>query len=77
MAKKTIYSDKQRKLCALLVKARKKSGLTQADLARKLGKPQSFIAKYEGGERRLDVIELLEISKVLKADIGDLLKSIS
>jgi len=77
LAKKTIYSEKQRKLCGLLVKARKKSGLTQMDLAQKLGKPQSFIAKYEGGERRLDVIELQEILKILKVDIGDLLKSIS
>jgi len=33
-----------------------------------LGKPQSFVAKYEGGERRLDVVEFATIAKLLKAD---------
>ncbi len=37
-------------------------------LADQLGKPQSFVAKYEGGERRLDVVEFATIAKVLKAD---------
>jgi hypothetical protein len=45
---------------------------------RRLGKPQSFVAKYEGGERRLDVIEFLAVTKALGADaraiIRDLLK---
>lgn len=77
MAKKTIYSDKQRKLCALLVKGRKEAGLTQQELAEKLKKPQSFVAKYEGGERRLDVIELQEIAKALKLDTSLLLKAIA
>ncbi len=77
MAKKTIYSDKQRKLCALLVKGRKDAGLTQRALAEKLQRQQSYIAKYEGGERRLDVIELQEIAKVLKLDVAALLKMIS
>lgn len=77
MAKKSIHSEKQRKLCALLVDSRKKAGLTQQQLAKKLGRPQSFVAKYEGGERRLDVIELQEIAKVLKLDPAVLLKEIS
>jgi transcriptional regulator with XRE-family HTH domain len=76
LAKKTIYSDKQRKLCALLIQGRKNAGLTQQAIAEKLKRPQSFVAKYEGGERRLDVIELQEIAKVLKLDMVDLLKVI-
>ena len=42
--------------------------VTQADLAAALGKPQSYIAKYEGGERRLDVIELLAILDSLEVN---------
>lgn len=74
--KKSIYSEKQRILGDWLVKSRKKAGLTQIELAKKLGKPQSFVAKYEGGERRLDVIELLEIAYILGADVKTILKKI-
>ncbi len=75
--KKTIYSEKQSKLCALLKKARLKSGLTQQDLAKKLDKPQSFVAKYEGGERRLDVVELIEIAGILSIPVKNIIKQIS
>ena len=74
--KKSIYSEKQRILGDWLVKSRKKAGFTQIELAQKLGKPQSFVAKYEGGERRLDVIELLEIARILGADVGIILKKL-
>jgi transcriptional regulator with XRE-family HTH domain len=51
-----------------LVGARKAAGLTQQALARLLKKPQSFVAKYEGGERRLDVVEFVAIARALGAD---------
>ena len=51
-----------------MVGARKAAGLTQHALARRLKKPQSFVAKYEGGERRLDVVEFIAISRALGAD---------
>jgi transcriptional regulator with XRE-family HTH domain len=51
-----------------MVGARKAAGLTQHALARRLKKPQSFVAKYEGGERRLDVVEFIRISRALDAD---------
>jgi len=47
--------------------------LTQTDLSRQLRKPQSFVAKYETGERRLDLIELLQILRALDAEIEPLL----
>jgi len=44
------------------------SGVRQQALAKKLGRPQSFIAKYEGGERRIDVVEFVTIARALDAD---------
>jgi len=52
-------------LRAMLAEERKKARLTQLELATKLNRHQSFVAKYESGERRIDVIELIEILSVL------------
>jgi transcriptional regulator with XRE-family HTH domain len=65
---KSLRSADHKRLIALLVTARQKAGLTQQQLADRLGKPQSFVAKYEGGERRVDVIEFLAISQALQLD---------
>jgi transcriptional regulator with XRE-family HTH domain len=51
-----------------MVETRKQAGLTQQQLAKKIGRPQSFVAKYEGGERRIDLIEFIEIARALGAD---------
>jgi ribosome-binding protein aMBF1 (putative translation factor) len=51
-----------------LIAAREKAALTQQQLADRLKRPQSFVAKYEGGERRIDVIEFLDISRALEFD---------
>ncbi|OGS96898.1 MAG: hypothetical protein A3H31_06430 [Gallionellales bacterium RIFCSPLOWO2_02_FULL_57_47] len=56
---------------SLLVSAREKSGLTQVQIAERLGKPQSFISKYERGERRLDFPEFIELANVLGIDVID------
>lgn len=45
--------------------ARREAGITQMELSRALGKPQSFVSKYESGERRLDVIEFITICEAL------------
>jgi transcriptional regulator with XRE-family HTH domain len=47
---------------------------TQHELAKRLRRPQSFVAKYEGGERRVDVVEFIEICKAIEADPNKLLK---
>ncbi len=49
------------KLLFLLKEIRQKSGVTQVELAEKLGVPQSFVSKYESGERQLDILELRQI----------------
>jgi transcriptional regulator with XRE-family HTH domain len=56
--------DKEALLDALR-EVRSEVGLTQAELAARLGRPQSFVSKYESGERRLDLIELSEVCAAL------------
>jgi transcriptional regulator with XRE-family HTH domain len=74
---KTIHSTEQQALCELLIATRKKAGLTQQQLAEVLGRPQSFVAKYEGGERRLDVIEFMTIAGALGADPVRMIRSLA
>ena len=62
---KSLFTGRHERFCGLLIAARKKRGLTQIDLSKKLGRPQSFVSKYENGERRLDVIEFLEVADAL------------
>ena len=71
---KSIYSDGQEKLRTLLAEIRADAGLTQVILAKKLKRPQSFISKYEGGERRLDLLELREICNALGISLVDFIK---
>ena len=65
---RSVHTEAYRTLCNMLVAARHKAGLTQEELAKKLNRPQSFVAKYEQQERRLDVVELVQISKILNTD---------
>ena len=58
---KLIYSRRQGDLLRLLREIRTEAGLRQVDLAAKLELPQSFVSKYERGERRLDVLELEQV----------------
>lgn len=53
----------------LIVSARVSSGLTQVEVAQRLGKPQSYISKCERGERRLDFTEFMELAVVLSIDV--------
>ena len=59
------HTDEYRALTETLRKARRNAGLTQQQLADRLGKPQSYLAKVEGGERRIDVIEFIALAKAL------------
>lgn len=56
----------------VLIAARKRQGLTQQAVADLLSKPQSFVSKYESGERRLDVVEFFQIAKVLRENPAQL-----
>jgi transcriptional regulator with XRE-family HTH domain len=61
----SLRSPRYRALQALLTDMRRAKGLTQAALADRLARPQSFVAKYEGGERRLDVFEFIDVARAL------------
>lgn len=63
----TLRSPAQEKLRALLRALRKNAGLTQAEVATRLEKPQSFVAKYEQGERKLSAVELVYVARALGA----------
>lgn len=76
MAQKSIFTPRYDRLRALLVEARKAAGLTQACLAERLRRPQSFVSKYERGERRLDVVELLEVADSLGVKPAELIEQI-
>ena len=75
--RKSLFSPDHRRLCELLIAARRSAGLTQEIVARRLDKPQSFVAKYENGERRIDVIELIKITKALGADPLEIVAELS
>jgi transcriptional regulator with XRE-family HTH domain len=72
---KSLKSAEYARLITLLVAVREDAGVRQQPLAAKLGKPQSFIAKYEGGERRIDLIEFIAIARALDADPVELFKA--
>jgi transcriptional regulator with XRE-family HTH domain len=74
--RKSIYSRRQEALCEYLQEVRKTAGLTQAALAKRLRRPQSFVAKYEQGQRRLDIIELITVLEVLNANLATLVERV-
>ena len=74
---KSLRSPAHVRLLELLLAAREKAGLTQQQLADRLGKPQSFISKYEGGERRIDVIEFITIADALEMDPSRAIRDIA
>lgn len=73
---KSVFLEPYGILTQELVLARGRAALKQADVAQCLRKPQSFVSKYERGERRLDVIEFLAVCRVLQADAGEIIRKV-
>ncbi len=73
---KSVFSKQYDLLRQILVTARQQHKLTQAQVAAKLDKPQSFVSKYERGERRLDVIEFLDVARVLEIEPSSVIEKI-
>lgn len=66
---RTLHTQPYHQFLKRLNLAREQAGLTQVEVAKKLGKPQSFVSKCEQGERTIDVIDLLKFSKVYKCSL--------
>jgi transcriptional regulator with XRE-family HTH domain len=64
------YHKAYKRFLARLVQARRESGLTQVEVAKRLGKARSFLSKCELGERRVDFVELQQLAKLYGKDIS-------
>ena len=69
-ARDKTYQKAYKNFLARLIEARKQAGLTQVDVAKRLGKAHSFISKCELGERRVDFVELQQLAKIYKKDLS-------
>ena len=74
--RKSIHHPLHKRLRQLLISARMDLGLTQRDVAEKMNVTHSLIGKIETGDRRLDVVELIEYLKVLNLDIYSILEQL-
>lgn len=73
---KTVFSPENAHMLRLLIDARKTAGFTQLELANLIKKRQTFVSKYERGERRLDVVELIQIARCLNLDPHEIIDEI-
>ena len=74
---KGIHDARYRRLIEALLQARRQAGLSQSELAQRLGTRQQFVSKFESGERRLDVVEFIDIGCALNVDVMPLLGDIA
>jgi ribosome-binding protein aMBF1 (putative translation factor) len=68
--RKSLGSARHQALIDLLVEKREAAGMTQADLAARLGEYQSLVARLESGQRRIDVVEFIELGDILQFDVA-------
>jgi transcriptional regulator with XRE-family HTH domain len=71
---KTIYTKSHRHIVKQLIKARKNVGLRQADVAKRVGRTQSYISKIEAGQCRIDVVQLKELAEIYKKRLNYFIK---
>jgi len=71
---RSTHSARYRRLLARLREARLDAGLTQAEVAKALRRPQSFVSKCESGERRVDVIELQDLARLYRKPLAYFLR---
>jgi transcriptional regulator with XRE-family HTH domain len=73
---KGFQDARYRALVGKLIDARREQGLSQEALAKELNRHQQFVSRYETGERRLDVVEFVDIARTLQCDPGGLIIAI-
>ena len=74
---KSLRSPRHEVLCALIRERRKAAGLTQAAVAEKLGRYQSYVAMLEGGERLIEVVEFVQIAEAIGFDPAAVIKQLA
>jgi transcriptional regulator with XRE-family HTH domain len=74
---KSIHLSAYRAFQRRLIEARHSAGLTQVELAEKLGKPQSFVSKIEAGDRRLDVVEYVKWMQITNLEPSKLINTLA
>lgn len=74
---KTLGTHRHQILIAMLIEKREASGLTQTELAARLGEYQSFVARLESGQRRVDVVEFIDLAKILGFDPSSAIKKLA
>ncbi|RUV23648.1 helix-turn-helix transcriptional regulator [Mesorhizobium sp. M7A.F.Ca.MR.245.00.0.0] len=73
---KSVHSERHRMIAAALASQRRAKGLSQAEVAKVLGRHQPFIANIESGERRVDLVELMDIAKIIDLDVVALVRDL-
>lgn len=74
---KTLGTQRHQSLIAMLIERREASGMTQTELAARLGEYQSFVARLESGQRRVDVVEFIDLAKILGFDPSAAIKRLA
>ena len=72
--KKQIYTAQRGRLVALLREMRIEAGVTQIDLATHIEKDQTYVSRYESGQRKLDVLEVREICQAIGITLEEFVK---
>lgn len=73
---RTTFTDPYQALLGMLVESRKALKMRQIELATRLGKPQSYVSKFERGERRIDLVEFLSICRALGVDHSEIIDQV-
>ena len=74
---KTIHTKRHKRLVEIIIAERKRAGIRQIQLAKKLKRSQTWIARLEGGERRIDVIELLDLAEAIGFDAPNIVAQLA
>lgn len=70
---KSLHSERHKLIADAVAERRRAKGMTQAQLAKVFGRHQPFIANIESGERRIDMVELLDLAEIIDLDVHDLI----
>lgn len=73
----SIRTKRHAKLVEALIEGRNRAGIRQAELARRVGKTQTFVARFESGERRIDLIEVLALCDIYSIDPCKLIRQVA